>query len=149
VVADDGPEFRAALIFACFRARATGGRVALLRVIPPGQFEHWAGVHEEIRRQQRSEAMGLLQRLGQEAKTLSGAPPDLHLHEGEVKAGIREVVVADPEIKILVLAAAASARGPGDLVASLAKDGVKFGDRKLPVTLVPGDLTEAEIADLA
>ena len=40
-------------------------------------------------------------------------------------------------------------RGPGPLVASLAKDGVTWGARKVPVTLVPGDLTDEEIADLA
>jgi hypothetical protein len=34
-------------------------------------------------------------------------------------------------------------------VASLAKEGVKWGSRKVPVTVVPGDLTDDEIADLA
>ena len=35
VIADDSPEFQAALRFACRRARSTGGHVALLRVIEP------------------------------------------------------------------------------------------------------------------
>jgi hypothetical protein len=34
------------------------------------------------------------------------------------------------------------------LVASLAKEGVAWGGRKLPVTVVPGDLTDAEIEEL-
>ena len=55
----------------------------------------------------------------------------------------------DPDIKILVLAASAGGKGPGPLVASIAKDGVNWGSRKLPVTVVPGDLTDEEIADLA
>ena len=55
----------------------------------------------------------------------------------------------DPDIKILVLAAASGGRGPGPLVASIAKEGVGFGGRKLPVTVVPGDLTDSEIEDLA
>ncbi|MFN5619515.1 MAG: universal stress protein, partial [Brevundimonas sp.] len=41
VVADDTPEFPTALAFAARRARATGGRVALLRVISPTHDEHW------------------------------------------------------------------------------------------------------------
>ena len=53
VVADDSPEFQAALRFACRRARSTGGYVALLRVIEPAVFEHWSGVRDEIARQQR------------------------------------------------------------------------------------------------
>ena len=56
VVADDTPEFQAALRFACRRARSTGGHVALLRVIEPEYFEHWSGVREEIERQAREEA---------------------------------------------------------------------------------------------
>ena len=38
VIADDTPEFQAALRFACRRARSTGGHVALLRVIEPAVF---------------------------------------------------------------------------------------------------------------
>jgi nucleotide-binding universal stress UspA family protein len=149
VVVDDSAEFRAALHYACRRARATGGRVTLLRVIPPGVFEHWSGVREEIQRQQRGEAESLLQRLAVEAAALSGAPPEFCIEEGETKAAIRKVVAADPGIRLLVLAAAVGGRGPGPLVSSIAKDGVGFSGRKLPVTVVPGDLTEEEIAQLA
>jgi hypothetical protein len=59
------------------------------------------------------------------------------------------VVADDADIKILVLAASTSGKGPGPLVASIARDGVNWGGRKLPVTVVPGDLTDDEIADLA
>ncbi len=64
VVVDDSPEFEAALRYASRRARSTGGRVALLRVIPAAASDaHWAGVREEIQRQQRAEAETLLNRL--------------------------------------------------------------------------------------
>jgi len=62
VVADDTPEFAAALKFACLRAKATGGRITMLRVLEPAVFEHWSGVREEMERQQRSEAEALLRR---------------------------------------------------------------------------------------
>ncbi|HRD29174.1 MAG TPA: universal stress protein, partial [Caulobacter sp.] len=65
------------------------------------------------------------------------------------KSAIRSVVASDPDIKILVLAASTGGKGPGPLVASLARDGVNWGTRKLPVTVVPGDLTDEEVADLA
>ena len=73
VVVDDTPEFDSALRFAARRALSTGGRVVLLRAIPPSAFEHWSGVREEIMRQQREEAEALLNRIGEKAAELSGA----------------------------------------------------------------------------
>jgi nucleotide-binding universal stress UspA family protein len=150
VVADDTPEFQAALRFACRRARSTGGYVALLRVIQPEYFEHWSGVREEIERQAREEAEAMLRKSAELVQAETGLPPEYLIKNAEnVRAALREVIGADPDIKILVLAAAVGGRGPGPLVASLAKEGVTWGARKVPVTLVPGDLTDAEIADLA
>ena len=150
VVADDTPEFQAALRFACRRARSTGGRVALLRVIEPEYFEHWSGVREEIERQAREEAEAILQRSAALVQAETGLPPEFLIKYAEnVRMALREVIGSDPDIKILVLAAAVGGRGPGPLVSSLAKEGVTWGARKVPVTLVPGDLTDDEIADLA
>lgn len=150
VVADDTPEFQTALKFACRRARSTGGHVAILRVIEPAVFEHWSGVREEIERQAREEAEAVLQTSAAFVQAETGLPPEFLIQNAEsVRAALREVIGGDPAIKILVLAAAPGGRGPGPLVASLAKEGVRWGARKVPVTLVPGDLTDAEIADLA
>jgi len=150
VVADDTPEFQAALKFACRRARSTGGHVALLRVIEPEYFEHWSGVREEIERQAREEAEAVLQKSAELVLAETGLAPEFLIkHAENVRTALREVISNDPAIKILVLAAATGGRGPGPLVASLAKEGVKWGDRKVPVTLVPGDLTDEEIAELA
>ena len=149
VVVDDSAEFGAALRYASRRARSTGGRVAMLRVIAPPAFEHWSGVREEMERQQREEAEGLLRRLADEVAAVSGEPPEFLIQEGDAKAAIKAVVAADPDIKILVLASAAGGKGPGPLVAAVAKEGAGFSGRKLPVTVVPGDLTDEELDDLA
>ncbi|HEY8615440.1 universal stress protein [Phenylobacterium sp.] len=150
VVSDDTPEFQAALRFACRRARSTGGHVAILRVIEPAEFEHWSGVRAEIQRQARDEAEAVLQEAAGLVQQETGFPPEFLIVDAEnVRAGLKKAIAQDPDIKILVLAAAVGGRGPGPLVAALAKDGVRWGDRKLPVTLVPGDLTDAEIAELA
>ena len=150
VVADDTPEFQAVLKFACRRARSTGGHVALLRVIEPEYFEHWSGVREEIERQAREEAEAILQASAELVTAETGLPPEFLIkHAENVRTALREVIAGDPAIKILVLATAVGGRGPGPLVASIAKEGVTWGARKVPVTLVPGDLTEAEIAELA
>jgi len=150
VVADDSAEFGAALRFACRRARSVGGRVVLLKVLEPAEFEHWSGVRDEIERQEREEAEAVLQKLAEQVIAASGSAPEFDIRSAEsLRLGIRAAVAEDPEIKILVLAAAVGGRGPGPLVASLAKEGVAWGGRKLPVTVVPGDLTDEEIEALA
>ena len=125
-------------------------RRALLRVIEPAVFEHWSGVREEIERQERAEAEVLLQSLAGQVVAATGLPPEfIIMHAESTRAALRKVISEDPDIKILVLASSVGGRGPGPLVSSIAKDGVKWGTRKLPVTVVPGDLTDDEIADLA
>lgn len=149
VVVDDSPEFEAALRYASRRARSTEGRVALLRVIPRGSDDHWAGVREEIERELRQEAEDRLNAVGAEASERSGAAPLFLIEFGEPVEAIRKVAGEDPEIKILVLAAGSGARGPGPLVSAVLKQGAAFSGRKLPVTIVPAELSEDEIADLA
>ena len=150
VVVDDSPEFEGALRYASRRARSTGGHVVMLRVIPPAASDaHWAGVREEIERQTRAEAEATLNNWAAEAAERSGSTPILLIERGEPKASIRKVVGEDQDIKILVLAAGEGGRGPGPLVAAVVKQGAAFTGRKLPVTIVPGDLTEKDIEDLA
>jgi nucleotide-binding universal stress UspA family protein len=148
VVVDDSPEFETALRYAARRARSTGGRLALLRVIGHGSDAHWSGVRDEIDRQLREEAEALLMKLGEEAAERAGAPPLFLIEEGDPLAAIRKVVDDDPDIKILILAAGSGSRGPGPLISALLKTG-SLGDRKLPVTIVPGELSDSEVEDLA
>jgi nucleotide-binding universal stress UspA family protein len=148
VVVDDSPEFEAALRYAARRARSTGGRLVMLRIIPPAASDaHWAGVREEIERQTRAEAEASLNAWAGEAAERSGSTPLLLIERGEAPDCIRKVVGEDPDIKILVLAAGSNA--PGPLVGAVVKQGAAFTGRKLPVTIVPGELTEKEIEDLA
>lgn len=149
VLADDTPEVEAALRYACRRAASTGGRVSLLRALAPTSFEHWSGVRDEIERQTRAEAEAVLQRHAETVVRLSGQVPEMLTRDGEPAAAIRAAVAEDPEIKVLVLAAAIGRGGPGPLVSAIAKEGLSSGGRRLAVTIVPGDLSDAEIEDLA
>src|SRR5579871_6283307 len=75
VVVDDSEEMRAALRYACRRARKTGGRVALLRVIAPAEFQHFAAIGQLMSDEARADAEDLLQRLGGEVQQISGELP--------------------------------------------------------------------------
>ena len=119
-------------------------------MIDPPVFEHWSGVRDEIARQQREEAEAVLRASAEFVQAETGLPPEYLIKEAEgIRAALRQVLSEDPDIKIMVLAAAVGGRGPGPLVSAIAKEGVKWGARKVPITIVPGDLTDDEIADLA
>lgn len=55
-VVDDSPELSRALRFSCQRAKRVGGRVALVYVIQPAEFQHWLGVGELMQEEAREEA---------------------------------------------------------------------------------------------
>ena len=57
VVVDETEEMRNALRFACRRAQHSQGRVALLYVIEPVEFQHWLGVGRVMEEEAR--AVGL------------------------------------------------------------------------------------------
>lgn len=124
--------------------------MALLRLIEPAVFEHWSGVRDEIERQSREEAEAVLHDLAPVVRAESGAPPEFLIERAEATLdAIRAVIAADLDIKVVVLAAATGGRGPGPLIGTIARSGVNLGGRKVAVTVVPGDLTDEEIADLA
>jgi nucleotide-binding universal stress UspA family protein len=150
VIADGSAEFGAALRFACRRARSTGGTVAVLQVLAPAVFEHWSGVRDEIERQAHESALEAAAAFTPLVQAETGRDPEVILvRADDTRDALRKAISADKGIKILVLAAATGGRSPGPLVASIAREGVRWGGRNLPVTIVPGDLSDAEIDDLA
>ena len=146
VVVDDTEEMRAALRYACRRARATGGRVALLRVIAPAEFQHFAAIGRLMSDEARADAEKLLQRLGGEVQQISGELPVIHVREGDPRDELLALIDQEPSISILVLAAGTGADGPGPLVSALT--GRLIGKLRIPVTIVPGSLTDRLIDSL-
>ena len=146
VVADDSPEMRVALRFACYRARNTGGRVGLLRVLAPADFQHWAAVGNLMREEARTEAEQLLQQLAAQVIEEAGKMPVLFVREGDTKEELLRLVDEDPDIRVLVLAAATGSKGPGPLITFLTKRTI--GGMRVPVTIVPGGLSKEQLAAL-
>src|SRR6185369_9536610 len=83
VVVDESPEMRNALHYACRRAKRTGGRVALLYVMPPPEGQTWGGVADLMREEARQEAEQTVSRSADIAATLTGQPPAIHIREGK------------------------------------------------------------------
>lgn len=143
VVVDDSEEMRAALRYACARARHTGGRVALLRVVEPGEIQHFAAIGNLMRAEARQEAEALLQRMATEVNDISGQLPILYVREGKPRDEVIGLINEDSQVSILVLAADTSPGGPGPLVSALT--GKFVGRLRVPVTIVPGNLSNQQI----
>lgn len=146
VVVDDTPECRVALRFASARARNTGGGVMMLRVIEPAEFEHWAAVRNLMREEAREEAEALLQGLATEVNGWAGVLPEIATREGRARDEILKLLEEDPGIRILVLGASPEGDNPGPLVTDLA--GRLAGSMRVPVTVVPGNMTSQQIDEV-
>jgi nucleotide-binding universal stress UspA family protein len=145
VVVDKTPECRVALRFATRRAQHTGGRVTLLCVAQPGDFQQWKGVEEIMRDEAHQEAEGLIYAAAKSVNELSGILPEFVIRHGHVTECLLELIREDRDISILVLAAGTAKEGPGPLVSLF----VGQGQHPIPVTIVPGALSDDEIDSLA
>ncbi|MGE0653067.1 MAG: universal stress protein [Alphaproteobacteria bacterium] len=143
VVVDATKEHHKALRFASLRARNTGGRVALLYVLEPAEFQHWMAVESLMREERRQEAEALLQRVSAEVQDVSGLTPVFYLREGNVHDELLKLIDEERGISILVLAAGTDKKGPGPLVSQLA--GKQSGSLRIPITIVPGNLSDDDI----
>lgn len=147
VVVDDTDEMTVALRFACRRAAHTGGRVALLYVVESSEFQHWMSVGDLMREEARSEGEQILQRCAAQVSEQTGSLPVLYLREGSRRNQLMELIDEEPSISILVLAADTGPRGPGPLVSALT--GKFVGKLRVPVTIVPGNLSDDQVDNIA
>ena len=147
VVVDDTPECLTALSYAARRAAHTTGAVVLLYVIEPEAPQSFLGVEEIMRAEAREAAQSVLARFATRARDISNIDPELVIREGKRAEQIRDLIESDEDIAILVLAAGQSSEGPGPLVTAIAAKG--SGTFPVPITIVPGTLTEEALDAIA
>lgn len=147
VVVDNSPEMPMALYYATRRARRTGGRVALLHVIPRAESHGLASVEALMKQEARDEAEQLIQKLARTVVDEGGAIPIIHLREGLLRDELLDLVASDPTITVLVLAAGTGPDGPGPLISFLASKAMT--KLHIPVTIVPGGLTREQMDALS
>lgn len=147
VVVDEAPEADRALYFATRRAARVGATVTLLATYSAGEFQHWFGVGERAREEQEAEAKAHLARFSARAREIAGVEAETVVRQGERAEALSELIEQDQDIALLVLAANASSKGPGPLVASIA--GEAAGGFPIPIAIVPGHLSDEEIDALS
>jgi len=100
-----------------------------------------------MREEARAEAEEMQARMIKEVKTYCEYTPEALIREGDKAEEIVDLIEEDEDMAILVLGASTDSTGPGPLVAMLAN--AAAASFPIPVTIVPGDLTDEEIDALA
>ena len=147
VIIDESPELKVALRYACKRAAKTGGRVAMCYVMEPTDYQEWVGVSNLIRDEARTQGEATMQKMAGEVHKLSGNFPILFFREGDRQDEVMKLIDEEPTISILVLGASTGPKGPGPLISALT--GKAMAKLRIPITIVPGNLTEADVENIA
>lgn len=147
VVVDETEECDRAVVYAARRAARTGGVLVLLTVIEDADFRSFIGVEKVMRAEARAAAELALGKVAERVRDVAGIDPELVIAEGTRSAEILKLIETDLDIAILVLAAGTGSDGPGPLVSAFAGRGL--GAFPVPITIVPGHLSDAAIAAIA
>ena len=144
VVIDDTEECGRAVAFAAYRVRRTGGTIVFLSVIESADFQHWLGVEDVMRAEALEEAERLMDSHMAQVRKIADIKIETVIREGRPAEEVESLIADDHDIAILVLAASSSVDGPGPLVTAFA---TRSGGNalRLPVTIIPGAMTDAEI----
>ena len=147
VIVDDTAEWDRAVYYAARWAMRVGGGVVMLRVIETEeQNQQWLGVAEVMRAEAYETANEALDRASGRANGVAAITPERVIREGNPGEQILDVIDKDPDISMLVLAANPGPEGPGPIITMIAGAAGSF---PIPVTIVPGDLSDAEIDALS
>ncbi|MEO6843335.1 MAG: universal stress protein [Bradyrhizobium sp.] len=147
VIVDDTAEWDRAVYYASRWAMRVGGGVVMLRIIETDeQNQQWLGVADIMRAEAKDDANAALDRAAGRANGIAAITPERVIREGEPTEQILDVIDQDVDITMLVLAANPGPEGPGPIITLMA--GV-VGSFPIPVTIVPGDLSDADIDALS
>jgi nucleotide-binding universal stress UspA family protein len=150
VVVDDSPEVESALFYAALRISHTSGRLLLLYIIEPQEYQHWAGVRQVQLEEETNKAKALFRLM---RRKLNNAGFEAMEHEEVILEGAKseqivKLIEDDEDIAILVLGASADPKGPGPLVSALGS-GQMAGNFHIPITVVPGTLSLEDLKAFA
>lgn len=146
VIIDETEEALVALRFASRRAAKTEGSLHLLALVPPQEFNAFAGVQATIEEEARARAETLVTSAAGSLFSESGKMPIISVRHGEGEKVVRAYLTEHPEVSALVLGAAREG-GPGPLVSHFA--GSHAGQLPCPVFIVPGSLGDEDIDRLS
>lgn len=147
VIVDDTAEWDRAVRYASRWAMRAKGGVVMLRIIEiEDQNQQWLGVADIMRAEAMEDANAALDRASGRANGIAAITPERVIREGDPTEQVIDVIEKDLDIAILVLAANPGPEGPGPLISMMAN---AVGTFPIPIVIVPGELSDAEIDALS
>ena len=147
VIVDDSAEWDRAVYYASRWAMRVDGGVVMLRIIEiEEQNQQWLGVADIMRAEAKEDADVALDRAAGRANGIAAITPERVIREGDPAEQILDVIDGDVDITMLVLAANPGPEGPGPIITMMADVAGSF---PIPITIVPGDLSDADIDALS
>ena len=145
VVADETSEMHQALYYASRRAATANGEVALFRCIEPPEGQLWGGVTKIMEAEAEQASKKLLTDLSLYCEELGTSKPKTFLKKGNVSDELIKLINNESLITVLVLGASTETGNPGPLVNYVIN---ASSECRIPITIVPGNLTDEQIDDL-
>ncbi len=143
VIVDDTTEGDRAIYYASRRVSRIGASMIMLRVVDiEDRNQQWLGVADIMRAEAHEEANTALDRASGRANGVAGITPERVVREGKWIEQILQLIDEDEDIANLILAAGTGSEGPGPLISAISRT---TQDLPIPVTVVPGHLTDDEL----
>ena len=143
VVADDSKELHQALYYAARRAATAGGEVALFRCIEPIEGQLWGGVTEIMEAEAEQTSKNLLLELSEYCEKLGAPKPRTFVRKGILHEELFNLIDKEKAIRVLVLGVSTEHGNPGPLINYVINKG--SNECRVPITIVPGNLTDEQI----
>ena len=143
VVADDSKELHQALYYAARRAATAGGEVALFRCIEPIEGQLWGGVTEIMEAEAEQASKNLLLELSEYCEKLGAPKPRTFVRKGILHEELFNLIDKEKAIRVLVLGVSTEHGNPGPLINYVINKG--SNECRVPITIVPGNLTDEQI----
>ena len=146
VIIDDSKEMLNALRYATLRASRVNGTVALLATFDSIDFSHWKAVENIADKESRKTAESKMLEFESFILKISKKRPKKYIMKGDRIMCILDFLESNKFISNLILAASSSTGGPGPLISGFT--GKHRTKLKVPLTIIPGNLSEEEIDNL-
>ena len=148
VIADKSEEMNIALEYACARSKKTGRKIIIATFIEPLDVLTTKGVTEIMKEEAREEAENILKKAASFVKDKTGELPALSIREGETISELKKLIDEEKNINVLGLAASADLnnKNPGPIITSLVSN--EITNLRVPIMIVPGNLSIEYIAQI-
>ena len=148
VIADNTPEMKIALEYACARSKKTGRKIIIATFIEPLDVLTTQGISEIMKNEAREEAEKILNTAATIVKEATGIVPVLHTREGEIISELKKLIEEEEGINVLVLAANTNEneKNPGPIINALISR--EISTLRIPVMIVPGNFSKDHISQI-